>query len=191
MGIAPAHVDGQTKTTKQACKHIEKCYIWPAGVCTCVVTVFCVTWPIKVNGYRRILWTKLTEWELPYYLLLDLSWWLNTEYVSLGTSPFKSNNCRCGCWQSFHAWPCEDWSSVSAVFIAVSALDSCHCLDCHLCFVEVLTDVDRGRPNNPACCRVLHALWVTGRPISASMNLWIYRKFIITIFMIISYIWFL
>jgi len=63
---------------------------------------------------------------------------LNTEYFSLGTSPFKSNNCRCGCCQPFHARPFEDWSSVSAVFIAVSALDSCHCLDCHLCFMEVL-----------------------------------------------------
>jgi len=53
MGIAPANVDGQTKRTKQACKHIEKCYTWAVGECTCVVTVFCVTWPIKVNGYRR------------------------------------------------------------------------------------------------------------------------------------------
>lgn len=169
-----------------------KCYTWPAGLCTCVVTVFCVTWPIKVNGCGRVLWTKLTEWELPYYLLLDLlSWWLNTEYVSLGTWTFKSNNCRCGCCQPSHAWPCEDWSSVSAVFIAVPALDGYDCLDCHLCFVEVLTDIERGRPNNSVCCRVLHAVWVTHRPVSAIMNLGVYRKLLITIFLITNSIWLL
>lgn len=144
-----------------------------------------------INGYRRVLWTLLTELEIPYYLLLDLlSWWLNTECVSLGTSPFKPNNCRCGCCQPFHAWPCNDWSSVSAVFIAVSALDICHCLDCHLCFMEILTYVDRGRPNNPVCCKVLHVVWITCRLVSARMNLWVCRKLLITIFIIISYFWF-
>lgn len=135
-------------------------------------------------------WTELTEWELSYYILLDLLFcWLSIEYVSLGTSPFKPNNRRCGCWQPFHAWPCEDWSSVWAVFIAISALDIRHCLDCHLCFLEVLTSIDRGRPNNPVQCRVLHAVWVTDRPDSASMKLLLYRKLLITVFGIILYSW--
>lgn len=63
-------------------------------------------------------------------------------------------------------------------------MESCKWMEWKIWLVEVLNDVDRGRKNNKEWCRVMCEVWVKGRNIYNRMKLWVYRKFLIKIFMI-------
>jgi hypothetical protein len=50
--------------------HLKLLHVANRSAHVCCRSV-CDTWPINVNEYRKVV-IKLTEWELPYYILLGL-----------------------------------------------------------------------------------------------------------------------